>query len=90
MTAPPPCAILRPPVGAKRRGPNTALCRRHTPAQGLSVPVITVVDEAGALIEADQRALVRYVIQDGYGADVVFAAGPPANGIASTTGCASA
>ena len=27
------------------------------------------------MIEADQRALVRYVIQDGYGADVVFAAG---------------
>jgi dihydrodipicolinate synthase/N-acetylneuraminate lyase len=45
------------------------------PRKGLSVPVITVVDEAGALIEADQRALVRYVIQDGYGADVVFAAG---------------
>ena len=39
------------------------------------MPVITVVDEAGALIEADQRALVRYVIQDGYGADVVFGAG---------------
>jgi len=34
-----------------------------------------VVDEQGGLIEADQRALVRYVIQDGYGADVVFAAG---------------
>ncbi|RIL07584.1 MAG: hypothetical protein DCC71_02315 [Proteobacteria bacterium] len=41
----------------------------------MSVPVITVVDEQGELIEADQRALVRYVIQDGYGADVVFAAG---------------
>jgi dihydrodipicolinate synthase/N-acetylneuraminate lyase len=36
---------------------------------------VTVVDDAGALIESDQRALVRYVIQDGYGADVVFAAG---------------
>lgn len=36
---------------------------------------MTVVDEGGALIEADQRALVRYVIQDGYGADVIFAAG---------------
>jgi dihydrodipicolinate synthase/N-acetylneuraminate lyase len=45
------------------------------PRKGLSVPVVTVVDESGRLIEADQRALVRYVIQDGYGADVVFAAG---------------
>ena len=29
----------------------------------------------GALIEEDQRALVRFVIQDGFGADIVFAAG---------------
>jgi len=36
---------------------------------------VTVVDEHGALIESDQRALVRYVIQEGNGADVVFAAG---------------
>jgi dihydrodipicolinate synthase/N-acetylneuraminate lyase len=39
------------------------------------VPVVTVLDEAGDLIEADQRAAVRFVIQGGYGADVVFAAG---------------
>jgi dihydrodipicolinate synthase/N-acetylneuraminate lyase len=37
--------------------------------------VVTVLDEAGEVAEADQRALVRYVIQSGYGADVVFAAG---------------
>jgi len=42
---------------------------------GLSVPVVTVLDGNGALLEAEQRALVRYVVQDGYGADVVFAAG---------------
>jgi len=36
---------------------------------------VTVLDEAGGLVEMDQRALVRFVIQDGYGADVVFAAG---------------
>lgn len=36
---------------------------------------MTVLDEAGGLVEMDQRALVRFVIQDGYGADVVFAAG---------------
>jgi len=45
------------------------------PRKGLSVPVVTVLDEDGELVEEDQRALVRYVIQDGYGADVVFAVG---------------
>jgi len=45
------------------------------PRPGLSVPVVTVVDDAGRLIESDQRALVRHVVQDGRGADVVFAAG---------------
>ena len=45
------------------------------PCPGLSVPVITVLDAAGGLVEADQRAVVRFVIQAGYGADVVFAAG---------------
>jgi dihydrodipicolinate synthase/N-acetylneuraminate lyase len=41
----------------------------------LSVPVVTVLDPEGGLLEADQRALVRFVLQEGYGADVVFAAG---------------
>lgn len=45
------------------------------PKPGLSVPVVTLLDESGALLEADQRALVRHVVQDGYGADVVFSAG---------------
>jgi dihydrodipicolinate synthase/N-acetylneuraminate lyase len=45
------------------------------PRPGLSVPVLTVLDDAGRLLEDDQRALVRHVVQDGYGADVVFAAG---------------
>ena len=45
------------------------------PRQGLSVPLVTVLDGGGELLEADQRALVRHVIQDGYGADVIFAAG---------------
>jgi dihydrodipicolinate synthase/N-acetylneuraminate lyase len=46
----------------------------HPPA-GLSVPVVSVLDESGRLVEDDQRALVRHVVQDGFGADVVFAAG---------------
>ncbi len=45
------------------------------PRPGLSVPVVTIVDDDGQLIEEDQRAVVRHVIQDGYGADVVFSAG---------------
>ncbi len=45
------------------------------PRRGLSVPVITVIDEQGRLCESDQRALVRYVAQEGRGADVIFAAG---------------
>ncbi len=45
------------------------------PRQGLSVPVVSVLDADGALIDDDQRALVRFVIQQGHGADVIFAAG---------------
>jgi len=45
------------------------------PPAGLSVPIVSVLDEAGHLIEEDQRAVVRYVVQNGAGADVVFAAG---------------
>jgi dihydrodipicolinate synthase/N-acetylneuraminate lyase len=37
--------------------------------------VVTVLDEQGRLVDEDQRALVRFVIQRGYGADVIFAAG---------------
>jgi dihydrodipicolinate synthase/N-acetylneuraminate lyase len=45
------------------------------PRPGLSVPVVTALGADGALREADQRALVRFVIQDGWGADIVFANG---------------
>jgi len=41
----------------------------------LSVPIVTVLDRAGRVLEDDQRALVRYAIQDGTGADIIFAAG---------------
>ena len=45
------------------------------PCPGLSVPVVTTLSAGGDLDESDQRAVVRFVIQEGYGADVVFAAG---------------
>jgi dihydrodipicolinate synthase/N-acetylneuraminate lyase len=37
--------------------------------------VVTVFGPSGELDEVGQRALVRFVAQDGYGADIVFAAG---------------
>jgi dihydrodipicolinate synthase/N-acetylneuraminate lyase len=45
------------------------------PTPGLSVPVVTALDEGGEFLESDQRAVVRHVVQRGYGADVVFAMG---------------
>jgi dihydrodipicolinate synthase/N-acetylneuraminate lyase len=45
------------------------------PRPGLSVPVLTILDEEGGFLEEDQRALVRHVVQDGQGADIVFSAG---------------
>jgi dihydrodipicolinate synthase/N-acetylneuraminate lyase len=45
------------------------------PRHGLSVPVVTILDEAGGFVEGDQRAVVQFVIQGGCGADIVFAAG---------------
>jgi dihydrodipicolinate synthase/N-acetylneuraminate lyase len=45
------------------------------PRPGLSVPVVTVLDAQGELDPEGQRALVRFVAQNGYGADIVFAAG---------------
>jgi dihydrodipicolinate synthase/N-acetylneuraminate lyase len=39
------------------------------------VPVVTALDAEGELVDSDQRAIVRHVLQDGYGANVVFAAG---------------
>lgn len=37
--------------------------------------MLTILDEEGGLLEEDQRALVRHVIQDGWGADIIFSAG---------------
>lgn len=45
------------------------------PCPGLSVPVVTVLSESGEVLEEEQRAVVRFVAQEGLGADVVFAVG---------------
>ncbi len=47
----------------------------YIPRKGLNIPAITVVDEAGHVIEAEQRHLIRHLIQAGHGADVIFANG---------------
>src|SRR5215475_4129720 len=47
----------------------------YTPKPGLNVPVITVLDDSGRVIADEQRQVIRHVIQNGYGADVVFGAG---------------
>ncbi len=39
------------------------------------MPVLTILDEEGGLLEEDQRAVVRHVVQDGQGADIIFSAG---------------
>jgi dihydrodipicolinate synthase/N-acetylneuraminate lyase len=59
-------------AAAKRR--DRRILRYH-PCAGLSVPIVTVLDRAGNVLEDDQRALVRYTIQEGAGADIIFAAG---------------
>ena len=47
----------------------------YTPKPGLNVPVITVLDDSGKLIAEEQRRVLRHVIQNGYGADVIFGVG---------------
>jgi dihydrodipicolinate synthase/N-acetylneuraminate lyase len=47
----------------------------YTLQRGLNVPVVTILDEAGRVIETDQRNVLRHVIQGGFGADVIFATG---------------
>ena len=48
---------------------------RYFPRKGLNVPTITVVDDRGEVIEAEQRRVFRHVAQNGRGADVIFANG---------------
>ena len=43
--------------------------------KGLNVPTITVLDDAQRVIESEQRRVFRHVIQNGLGADVIFANG---------------
>lgn len=46
-----------------------------SPRKGLNIPIVTALDETGNLIEADQRKIIRYAIQQGKGADSLFICG---------------
>ena len=43
--------------------------------RGLNVPTLSIVDEAGEIIPDQQRRLLRHLVQNGAGADVVFGVG---------------
>jgi dihydrodipicolinate synthase/N-acetylneuraminate lyase len=45
------------------------------PRRGLSIPCVTALDPEGRVVEEDQRRLVRFLIQRGRGAGIVFAMG---------------
>ncbi|HKQ89633.1 MAG TPA: dihydrodipicolinate synthase family protein [Blastocatellia bacterium] len=47
----------------------------YKPKSGLNVPVITVLDDSGRVIADEQRRVIRHVVQNGYGANVVFGVG---------------
>lgn len=45
------------------------------PRKGLNIPIVTVLDETGKIIESDQKRIIKYTIQNGYGADSLFICG---------------
>ena len=47
----------------------------YIPRPGLSVPIVTILDARGRILEDQQRAVVRFALQNGAGADIIFAAG---------------
>ena len=47
----------------------------YTPKRGLNVPAVTVLDEAGRVVAEEQRQVFRHIVQDGYGANVIFGVG---------------
>jgi dihydrodipicolinate synthase/N-acetylneuraminate lyase len=47
----------------------------YAPRRGLSIPCVTALGSDGEPHDADQRRLVRFLIADGRGADVIFAMG---------------
>ena len=67
-----PTAILSAATARIRR---TLAAPRYNACTGLSIPIVTVLDRAGRVIADEQRAVIRYAIQNGAGANIIFAAG---------------
>jgi dihydrodipicolinate synthase/N-acetylneuraminate lyase len=57
------------------RRPGEQEVRHYVPNAGLSVPVVTILDSSGEVLEDQQRAVVRWAVQRGHGANIIFAAG---------------
>jgi dihydrodipicolinate synthase/N-acetylneuraminate lyase len=47
----------------------------YLPRAGLSIPIVTVLDREGHVLADEQRAAIRFAVQEGRGADIIFAAG---------------
>jgi dihydrodipicolinate synthase/N-acetylneuraminate lyase len=62
---------------AKPSVPGTGWLRTrgYHACAGLSTPIITVLDRKGKVLADEQRAVIRYAVQDGAGANIIFAAG---------------
>lgn len=45
------------------------------PRAGLNIPIVTAFDDAGNIIESDQRRIIRHTIHQGRGADSLFICG---------------
>ena len=54
---------------------RSSLSPRYLPRRGLSIPVITVLDSEGRVIEEQQRNVFRHAAQSGRGADIIFGVG---------------
>ncbi len=54
----------------------------YLPRRGLSVPMLTILDAQGRLDEAGQRRLLRHVISEGFGADLLFVGGTTGEALA--------
>ncbi|HUN58186.1 MAG TPA: dihydrodipicolinate synthase family protein [Candidatus Binataceae bacterium] len=65
------------PREAKRpaTGSGWLRARSYRARAGLSTPIVTVLDKSGRLIADEQRSVIRYTVQNGTGANIVFAVG---------------
>jgi dihydrodipicolinate synthase/N-acetylneuraminate lyase len=70
-----PSPVYEEMTREESEAPRAANPVRYQPRRGLSIPAITVLDARGRVIEDDQRAVFRYLAQQGRGADIIFGVG---------------